>query len=210
MYNGYKGDGCVMKHMLPLLPPKKELETNRVLKQLVRTSKVLAELKGYARTIPNQNILINALTISEAKDSSAIENIMTTFDELYIALSSNKTAGNAAKEVIDYRSAIWLGYNLVKEKGYINTNIIVEIQKAIEHNNAGIRTQPGTVLQNARTGEVIYTPPDVEEVLQYMKNLEDYMNEKDNVDPLIKLAIIHYQFESIHPFYDRKSEEQEE
>ena len=191
-----------MKHSLPLLPPKKELETKRVLKQLVRTNKVLAELKGYARTIPNQDILINALTISEAKDSSAIENIVTTYDELYRALTSSKVIDNSAKEVIDYRSAMWLGYNLIKEKGYINTNIIVEIQKEIEHNNAGIRTQSGTVLKNEKTGEIIYTPPGVDEVLQYMKNLEDYINEYDSIDPLIKLAIIHYQFESIHPFYD--------
>ncbi|MEG1705814.1 MAG: Fic/DOC family N-terminal domain-containing protein [Clostridia bacterium] len=191
-----------MKHSLPLLPPKKELETKRVLKQLVRTNKVLAELKGYARTMPNQNILINALTISEAKDSSAIENIVTTYDELYRALTLSKVSDNSAKEVIDYRSAMWHGYNLIKEKGYINTNIMVEIQKEIEHNNAGIRTQSGTFLKNARTGEIIYTPPDVEEVLDYMKNLENYINEQDTVDPLVKLAIIHYQFKSIHPFYD--------
>jgi len=191
-----------MKHRLPLLPPKKDLETKRILKQLVRTSKVLAELKGYAKTIPNQNILINALTISEAKDSSAIENIFTTYDDLYVALTSSKVTDSSAKEVIDYRSAMWNGFNLVKEKGYINTNIIVEIQKEIEHNNAGIRTQSGTVLKNARTGEIIYIPPDVDEVLTYMKNLEEYINETDIIDPLIKLAVIHYQFESIHPFYD--------
>ena len=136
-----------MKHSLPLLPPKKELETKRVLKQLVRTNKVLAELKGYARTIPNQNILINALTISEAKDSSAIENIITTYDELYRAMTAGSNTSSSAKEVINYRTAIWKGYGLVKEKGYINTNIIVDIQKEIEHNNAGIRTQSGTVLQ---------------------------------------------------------------
>lgn len=194
-----------MKHDLPLLPPKKELETKRVLKQLVTTSKVLAELKGYAKTIPNQNILINALTISEAKDSSAIENIMTTYDELYKALTVSNIINSSAKEVIDYRIAMWMGFNIVKEKGYINTNAIVEIQKEIEHNNAGIRTQSGTVLKNARTGEVIYIPPDVDEVLDYMKNLEDYINKTDSIDPLIKLAVIHYQFESIHPFYDRKS-----
>lgn len=193
-----------MKHSLPLLPPEKELETKRVLKQLVRTSKVLAELKGYAKTIPNQNILINALTISEAKDSSAIENIITTYDELYKALTASKITNNSAKEVIDYRSAMWHGFNLVREKKYINKNIIVKIQKEIEHNHAGIRTQSGTVLKNARTGEIIYTPPEVDEVLDYMKNLEEYINGVDSIDPLIKLAIIHYQFESIHPFYDRK------
>jgi len=199
-----------MKHSLPLLPPSKELETNRVLKQLARTNRVLAELKGYARTMPNQHILINAITINEAKDSSAIENIITTHDELYKAMTVSKDGSTSAKEVINYRSAIWTGYNLVKEKGYLNTNIIVAIQKEIEHNNAGIRKLTGTVLKNALTGEVIYTPPDVEEILEYMKNLDEYINGTNDVDPLIKLAIIHYQFESIHPFYDRQSEEQAE
>ncbi|MCL2341936.1 MAG: Fic family protein [Firmicutes bacterium] len=191
-----------LKHGLKLLPPNRELETTRVLKQLVRSNKVLAELKGYARTMPNQHILINAITINEAKDSSAIENIITTYDELYKAMTVSKDASNSAKEVINYRSALWKGYNLVKEKGYINTNIIVDIQKEIEHNNAGIRKLPGTVLKNAATGETIYSPPDVDEVLEYMKNLDEYINEEDSIDPLIKLAIIHYQFESIHPFYD--------
>lgn len=199
-----------MKHKLELLPPNKELETKRVLKQLARTNRVLAELKGYARTMPNQHILINAITINEAKDSSAIENIITTYDELYKAMTVSKNGSNSAKEVINYRSAIWKGYNLVKEKGYLNTNIIVEIQKEIEHNNAGIRKLPGTVLKNAITGEIVYTPPDVDEVLEYMKNLEEYINERNEADPLIKLAIIHYQFESIHPFYDRESEGQAE
>ena len=191
-----------LKHALKLLPPNKELETTRVLKQLVRSNKVLAELKGYARTMPNQNILINAITINEAKDSSAIENIITTFDELYRAMTAGSNSDSSAKEVINYRTAIWKGYNLVREKGYINTNIIVEIQKEIELNNAGIRKLPGTVLKNAVTGEVVYTPPDVDEILEYMKNLDEYINEKDSIDSLIKLAIIHYQFESIHPFYD--------
>ena len=198
-----KGNGDIMKHELKLLPPKRELETNRVLKQLVRATKALAELKGYAKTMPNQNILINAITINEAKDSSEIENIVTTHDEIYKAMISSTLKDSAAKEVVNYRTAIWKGYNLVKEKEYINTNIIVEIQNEIEFNNAGIRKLPGTVLKNAVTGEVVYTPPETEkEILDYMKNLEEYMNDKDGVDPLIKLAIIHYQFESIHPFYD--------
>lgn len=141
MYNEHERISDEMKHSLPLLPPKKELETKRVLKQLVRTSTILAELKGYARTMPNQNILVNALMISEAKDSSAIENIVTTYDEIYKAFTAGKTTNESAKEVVDYKSAIWHGFNLIKEKGYINTNVIVEIQKEIEHNNAGVRTQ---------------------------------------------------------------------
>ncbi len=153
--------------------------------------------------MPNQNILINAITINEAKDSSAIENIVTTHDEIYKAMSVNTNKNSAAKEVVEYRSAIWKGYNLIKEKDFLNTNIIIEIQKQIEHNNAGIRKLPGTVLKNDKTGEIVYTPPETEEeIREYLKNLEEYINNNDNVDPLIKVAIIHYQFESIHPFYD--------
>lgn len=193
-----------MQHDLAFLPPEGDLETKRVLKQLARTNRVLAELKGYARTMPNQHILINAITINEAKDSSAIENIVTTHDEIYKAMSQ-KTYDNAnAKEVVNYRSAIWHGYNEVSKKQILTTNMIIEIQQIIEGNNAGIRKVPGTILKNERTGEIVYTPPTSEkEILAYMKNLEEYINEDfDNVDPLIKLAIIHYQFESIHPFYD--------
>lgn len=192
-----------MKHELKMLPPEDNFRTVRILEQLARTNRALAELKGYARTIPNQHILINAITINEAKDSSEIENIVTTHDEIYKAMTQSNYKNESAKEVVDYRSAIWRGYNLVKEKEIITTNILVEIQAIIEHNNAGIRKIPGTVLKNSKTGEVVYTPPETEkEVREYLKNLEEYINTDDMIDPLIKLAIIHYQFESIHPFYD--------
>lgn len=192
-----------MKHELKMLPPEDNFRTVRILEQLARTNRALAELKGYARTIPNQHILINAITINEAKDSSEIENIVTTHDEIYKAMTQSNYKNESAKEVVDYRSAIWRGYNLVKEKEMITTNILVEIQSIIEHNNAGIRKIPGTVLKNSKTGEIVYTPPETEkEVREYLKNLEEYINTDDMIDPLIKLAIIHYQFESIHPFYD--------
>lgn len=192
-----------MKHELKMLPPEDNFRTVRILEQLARTNRALAELKGYARTIPNQHILINAITINEAKDSSEIENIVTTHDEIYKAMTQSNYKNESAKEVVDYRSAIWRGYNLVKEKEIITTNILVEIQSIIEHNNAGIRKIPGTVLKNSKTGEIVYTPPETEkEVREYLKNLEEYINTDDMIDPLIKLAIIHYQFESIHPFYD--------
>ena len=192
-----------MKHELKMLPPDDNFKTVRILEQLARTNRALAELKGYAKTIPNQHILINAITINEAKDSSEIENIVTTHDEIYKAMTQSNYKNESAKEVVDYRSAIWRGYNLVKEKEIITTNILVEIQSIIEHNNAGIRKIPGTVLKNSKTGEVVYTPPETEkEVREYLKNLEEYINTDDMIDPLIKLAIIHYQFESIHPFYD--------
>ena len=193
-----------MDKKLEMLPLKKDIETKRVLKQLSRTSRALAELKGIAQTMPNQNILINAIMINEAKTSSGIENIVTTHDEIYKAMVRPTNTSPAAKEVVDYRAAVWKGYELIKEKGIINTNIITSIQEEVEHNQAGIRSVPGTVIKNNITGEVVYTPPQEKaEILEYMKNLEEYINNDDDmVDPLIKLAIIHYQFESIHPFYD--------
>lgn len=193
-----------MKNELSILPLENDIETKRILKQLARTNRALAELKGISQTIPNQNILINAIMINEAKTSSGIENIVTTHDEIYKAMIRTTDASPAAKEVADYRTAIWEGYCLIREKDILNTNIIVKIQEKLEHNNAGIRSTPGTVIKNVATDEIVYTPPqEQEEILKYMKNLEDYINNDDDmVDPLIKLAVIHYQFESIHPFYD--------
>lgn len=186
------------------LPPQVTLETNRVLKQLSRSHRALAELKGYADTIPNKNILINAVTINEAKDSSEIENIITTHDELFRAMSQEGYKNPAAKEVVSYRTALWKGYELVKENEILTTNMIIDIQKIIEKSNAGIRKLPGTILKNQNTGEIVYTPPSGEtEILNLMSNLEKYINEDfDNLDPLVKLAVIHFQFENIHPFYD--------
>ena len=191
-------------HKLPVLPPKAELETKAVLKQLARANRALAELKGYADTIPNKHILVNAVMIKEAKDSSAIENIITTHDDLYKAISESSGASPGAKEVASYRTALWQGYELVKAREILTTNMIVEIQGMIEKNRAGIRKLPGTVLRNERTGETVYTPPAGEaEITGLLRNLEKYINEDDkDMDPLIKLAVIHYQFESIHPFYD--------
>ena len=193
-----------MEKKLEMLPLNKDIETKRVLKQLSRTSRALAELKGIAQTMPNQNILINAIMINEAKTSSGIENIVTTHDEIYKAMVRPTNTSPAAKEVVDYRAAIWNGYELIKEREMINTNIITRIQEKVEHNQAGIRSTPGTVIKNEVTGEIVHTPPqDKEQILKYMQNLEEYINnDEDMVDPLIKVAIIHYQFESIHPFYD--------
>ena len=181
-----------------------DLKTPRILEALNEASRSLAELKGFANSIPNQHILINAITINEAKDSSEIENIVTTHDSIYKVLTESGYKDESAKEVVDYRSAIWRGYEIIKEKGFISTNVLVELQGMIEHNKAGVRKNPGTKLVNSKTGEVIYTPPQEEkEIRDLLKNLEDYINENDDeVDPLIKMALIHYQFESIHPFYD--------
>jgi len=181
-----------------------DLKTPKILEALNEATRSLAELKGIASSIPNQHILINAITINEAKDSSAIENIVTTHDSIYKVLTESGFKEEAAKEVVDYRSAIWRGYEIIKEKGFISTNVIVELQSMIEPNKTGIRKTPGTNLVNSKTGEIIYTPPQAEsEIRDLLKNLEDYINNNgDEVDPLIKMALIHYQFETIHPFYD--------
>jgi len=200
----------VNENKLPILPPKFDLETRAVLKQLAKANRALAELKGYADTIPNKHILINAVTINEAKDSSEIENIITTHDDLYKAISDVSGATPESKEVVRYRTALWYGYEQVKAREMLTTNTIVEIQSVIEKNRAGIRKLPGTVLRNEKTGETgetgetVYTPPsNEEEIRTLLKNLENYINDDlDDIDPLIKLAVIHYQFESIHPFYD--------
>ena len=150
------------------------------------------------------HILINAVTINEAKDSSAIENIVTTHDDIYKVLTESGFKEENAKEVVDYRNAIWAGYEQIKKDGFINTNTIVKIQGIIEHNNAGIRKLPGTELKNSLTGETIYTPPqNEEEIRDYLRNLEKFINNnEDGLDPLIKVCLIHFQFDSIHPFYD--------
>lgn len=181
-----------------------DLKTPKILEALNEATRSLAELKGLASSIPNQHILINAITINEAKDSSAIENIVTTHDSIYKVLTESGFKEEAAKEVVDYRSAIWRGYEIIKEKGFISTNVLVELQSMIDPNKTGIRKTPGTNLVNSKTGKIIYTPPQAEsEIRDLLKNLEDYINNNgDEVDPLIKMALIHYQFETIHPFYD--------
>ncbi len=190
-----------------LPPPSDRLETTDILKIAISANKYLAELKGVSETIPNQSILINTLVLQEAKDSSEIENIITTHDEMYKAeIDSNSLSSSAAKEVQRYAQALIVGFEQVKEKQILTSNQIIKIQEILEGNNAGFRKLPGTDLKNAATGEIIYTPPqDYEVITKFMKNLENYINDESlspDIDPLIKMAIIHHQFESIHPFYD--------
>ncbi|MCL1856393.1 MAG: Fic family protein [Kiritimatiellaeota bacterium] len=193
--------------ILSFLPPSVDLESKAVLKKCALTHKHLAELKGFAGKIPNQSILLNAIGLQEAKDSSAIENIVTTHDELYKArLFEDETISPQAKEVTRYNEAILHGYGLVQKRKLLTVNDICAIQGILEGNDAGLRSQSGTVLRNATTGEVVYTPPQhPDEVKNLMTNLEKIINDDDawaGVDPLIKMAAIHYQFESIHPFFD--------
>ncbi|MCF8305495.1 MAG: Fic family protein [Ignavibacteriales bacterium] len=188
------------------LPLTVDVETKAVLKSLPPAHAALAELKGIASTIPNQIILVNTLGLQEAKDSSAIENIITTHDDLYKSeLNLDSLNPLEAKEVQHYISALKKGFELIKTEGFITNNIINEIQKELEGNSAGFRKLPGTVIKNYSTGETIYTPPqNMDEINKLMANLENFINDPSmcDYDPLIKMAIIHYQFESIHPFYD--------
>ena len=192
--------------MLKVLPIEQEIETKIVLRKAALAHKALAELKGVIGNIPNENILLETLTLREARESAAIENIISTFDEIYQSnLFSNQFASAAAKEVHQYARALIKGFQLVKEKGLLTNNHILEIQKVVEQNNAGFRKLPGTKLLNDTTGEIVYTPPqDHETIVSLMKNLEAFINDDSllDVDPLLKMAIIHHQFESIHPFYD--------
>lgn len=191
---------------IKLLPPTVELETKEVLKKLISAKSALAELKGVAATIPNESILVNTLTLQEAKESSAIENIITTHDDIFQSdIFTQQFKSAAAKEVHSYANALRKGFELVRKNGIITNNHIIEIQHEIEGNNAGFRKLPGTNLINDLTGEVVYIPPqDYNSIVTLMDNLEQFINDNSvlDVDPLIKMAIIHHQFESIHPFYD--------
>lgn len=195
-----------MAYAIPQLPLELDLETKPVLKQTALARSALAEMKGAAGTIPNESILISTLSLQEAKDSSAVENIITTQDELYQSdFLSGRYASVAAKEVYNYAQALRTGFGIVREKGLVTNNHILQIQEQIVETNAGFRKLPGTALKNDQTGEIVYTPPQShDEIVGHMNNLEKFMNDNTvcDWDPLIKMAVIHHQFESIHPFYD--------
>jgi Fic family protein len=188
---------------LPFLPPDTtKTETAAILKQESRALHALGELKGFANIIPNQSILINAIVLQEAKDSSEIENIITTQDDLYKAVSVTiSKADPAAKEVMFYREALYKGFTKIRTRGLLSINDIIDVQRLLIQNDAGIRNTSGTALVNDRTHEVIYTPPDDYTVINdLLKNFVEYLNGDDPT--LAKLAILHYQFETIHPFHD--------
>lgn len=191
---------------IPSLPLAIDVETKEILKQLSKSRSALAELKGFARVIPNEAILISTLTLQEAKDSSAVENIVTTHDELYKADLNAKdyVVSASTKEVLNYREAIQTGFRLVRENGLLTNSVLKQVQGILEGNNAGFRTTSGTTLKDNR-GNIVYMPPqDADTINNLMANLERFINDEEmaDLDPLIKTAIIHHQFESIHPFYD--------
>ncbi len=188
-------------HKLPLNYNYDDID---ILKALNKANSKLGELNGIINTMPNPNIILNAVILGEAKESSAIENIVTTFDEVFKEITLNNQ-NSASKEVVNYRQAVLHGFNLVKENGFISSNMIEDIHHIIEPNVGGIRKIPGTVIMNTLTKEVLHNPPQNEqEIRDYLSNLEKYINynELEDTDPLIKMSLIHYQFESIHPFHD--------
>ena len=193
-------------YKMPTLPLSFDIESKAVMKKTVLARGALAEMKGVALSIPNEKILINTLSLQEARDSSAIENIITTQDELFQSDFYRRSFRTVAtKEVYDYAHALLTGFEEMKKNNLLTTNQIITIQSLLEENKAGFRKLPGTELKNDRTGEVVYTPPQhPDDIVRLMSNLDHFINDVSisDVDPLVKMAVIHHQFESIHPFYD--------
>jgi Fic family protein len=188
---------------LPPLPPSHETETKPILRRCVAAGRALATLRQAAKLIPNQDVLINTIPLREAKDSSAIENIVTTNDKLfrYASIDTEK-ADDATKETLRYRAALFQGYRDIQRRP-LSTNVAISICRTIKNVELNVRRTPGTVLRNQGTGQVIYTPPEGETVLRSkLANWETYLHETVEVDPIIRMAVAHYQFEAIHPFPD--------
>jgi len=206
-----KFDRKIPYNDLPLLPPKADIETKRILRKTISAGRALAQLNGTLLNLPNPTLFLDTIYLQEAKASSEVENIITTNDELYKSLVADRKIENSAtKEVLCYKEALWLGLEELKTKPFITTNLCVKIVQCIKQNNASIRNIPGTTLSNIQ-GEVIYTPPNGEAIIrEKLANLEKFTNEDETIlgeesrtiDPLIKMAMLHYQFEAIHPFSD--------
>lgn len=188
---------------LPLLPPKAELETKAVLKQAIAADRMLENLRGLAAQIPNQGMLVSSIVLQEARLSSEIENIVTTNDELFRAEADVDGKADApTKEVLRYREALNYGFRSLRERP-LSTNLFIEIVQIIKESEIQLRALPGTVLKNPTTGEVVCTPPVGQNVIRdKLANLENFIHAEDSLDPLVKMAVLHYQFEAIHPFPD--------
>lgn len=189
---------------LPLLPPPVEVETSEILKLAIDANRALSALVSDCKRLPNSGIFYSRLFLSEAKDSSEIENIVTTNDELYKAAASEQAPENPnAKEVLHYVDALWEGTRMFRQSGLLTKQVLIKVADMVNGNTAGVRTTPGTKLTNTRTGGVVYTPPEGKEViLDKLDNLERFINEESSLDPLVRMAMLHYQFEAIHPFTD--------
>ena len=190
---------------LPLLPPSTEMDSKDILKKTIVASRALSELKGAITNLPNPTLFIDTINLQEAQASSAIENIVTTQDELFKSYLADKAVTNPiVKEVLHYKEALWMALEQLNKKPLLTTNLFIKLVQIIKENKSGIRNVPGTSLKNPITGKIIYTPPEGEEIIRdRLKNLEDFIhNNRDGIDPLVKMAVIHYQFEAIHPFFD--------
>lgn len=186
------------------LPYNFNFDDIALLKALNKANHMLGRLNGAINLLPNPYIIFNAITLGEAKESSEIENIVTTFDEIFKEMTYSKT-NPASKEVLNYRQAMLTGFELIKENGFLSVNHIIRIHHIVEPEAGDIRKLPGTVIKNTKTGEVLHTPPqNYKEISDYLTNLEKYINtnELEDIDAILKMAVIHFQFESIHPFYD--------
>lgn len=188
---------------LPLLPPEEDIETKNILRKTISAGRALAQLNGTLINLPNPTLFLDTIYLQEAKASSEVENIITTNDELYKSLvADRKIEHSATKEVLNYKEALWLGLEQLKTKPFITTNLCIKIVQCIKQNDASIRVTSGTTLSNS-LGEIIYTPPSGDQIIrEKLANLEKFINENITIDPLIKMAILHYQFEAIHPFSD--------
>ncbi len=198
-----KFDRKIPYNDLPLLPPNADIETKKILRKTISAGRALAQLNGTLINLPNPTLFLDTIYLQEAKASSEVENIITTNDELYKSLVADRKVENpATKEVLSYKEALWLGLEQLKSKPFITTNLCIKIVQCIKQNSASIRVTPGTTLANTQ-GEVIYTPPSGEDIIrEKLTNLEKFINEDNGIDPLIKMALMHYQFEAIHPFAD--------
>lgn len=186
---------------MPVLPPAGELENHAVLKACIEARAALAELKLAGELLPNQALLMNMLPMLEAKDSSEIENIITTSDRLFQGVGG-ETADPSTKEALRYRTALYEGYKALAQRP-LSTNTAIHICSQIKSVNMDIRKVPGTTIANQATGEVIYTPPVGENLIRdLLSNWERFLHQQDGLDPLVKMAVAHYQFEAIHPFVD--------
>ena len=187
---------------LPLLPPQAELESKEILRKAISANRALAELKGAGELIPNQSMLINSIPLQEARASSEIENIITTDDKLFQAAAVESASDPATKEVLHYRTALRNGFDMLHTRP-ISVNLMIDICRTLKNTEIDIRKVPGTTLSNPATSEVYYTPPEGEAVIRgKLGNLEAYIHQEDDLDPLIRMAVMHYQFEAIHPFHD--------
>jgi len=188
---------------LPPLPPDADLETPAILKTAITSNRALAELKGKSESLPNPSVLINTLVLQEAKASSEIENVITTNDRLFTALSAeDANVDPQTKEVLRYREAFWKGVNHLKEHP-LTSDLFIELVQTIQESTDGIRTEQGTVIANPVSRKIIYWPPEGKELIRNLLiNLEEYIRDDAGPDPLIKMAVAHYQFEAIHPFED--------